>query len=507
MSDFSPEAIAVAFDRKAPTFRHEMYDRYKAGRKGMPDELAAQMPYVKLILTALGIEVLEVDGWEADDIIGTIAKSASDSGNECIISTGDRDSFQLINDKVRVSLASTKEPMLCDTEKIKELYGVLPPQMLDVKALMGDSSDNIPGVPGIGEKTALSLIQNYESVENIYKDLGAVDISKSVRAKLEAGEEMCRLSYKLGKIAVNAPVSVDISDYIPKKRDEQALADILTDLEMFALLKKFNVGATASVKSEPVSVDENKETKHLDLSITAVYYDGEKCYSCGNDTFEEISVKSALELLNGGKKTATFNLKQLLSLSKENYIRADSVVFDTTLAAYLLNVSADEYSLMRLCAEYGVSYSEQTEELPRILAELNNTVYSKLCDENMEKLLTEVEIPLACALSDMEKFGVALNKSGVVAFGENLTADIDRLSANIYELCGEKFNIASPKQLGEILFEKLHLPIGKKTKTGYSTKADVIEFLMDKHPVVAMISEYRSLTKLYSTYVQACSKS
>ncbi len=500
---YSPDGAAAAFDLKAPTFRHKAYDGYKAGRKGMPDELAMQLPYVKELLRALGVAVIECEGYEADDILGTLAHSCDVSGSECIIATGDRDSFQLITDKVFVNLASTKEDILYTPEKIFEVYGVKPAEMLEVKALMGDASDNIPGVAGIGEKTALSLIQKYHTIANIYSDLDSVDASKSVKEKLEKGADSARLSRMLGEIVKNAPIDSSPEIYRFGKRDDVKLASLLTELEMFTLLKKLKVPAeaidTAAAHSQDSSAADNEaaESPVLDANIPDYFLSGDnRLYRClGGQSCEADITELADE-----KPKRTFDLKSMLTVLD---CPINNVVFDSTLAAYLLNVSASEYSLGRLCAEYDVPLGDGDAET---VYRLNCALSSRLSAQEMNGVLNDIEIPLAYVLVSMEKEGIAIDREALAGFGRRLSEEADSLEQQIYVCAGESFNISSPKQLGSILFDKLGLPHGKKTKTGYSTNAEVLESLADKDPIIDLILRYRAVTKLDSTYAQGLMK-
>ncbi len=498
ISSFNPDGAAVAFDLKAPTFRHKKYDGYKAGRKGMPEELAMQLPVVKELLSAMGIPVIECEGYEADDILGTLSAECEKNGFECIIATGDRDSFQLVTPMVTVNLASNKEDILYTPEKIMEVYGVEPIQMIEVKALMGDSSDNIPGVAGIGEKTALSLIQKYHDIDKIYAEIDDIEVTKSVREKLIKGEESCRLSRELGTICKCAPVDTDLEHYKFGECDETRLAEMLTDLEMFALLKKLNIGKEA-VASAAQKIAEEKEgiaeTEEIDRTIADfVVLDG-ILYRCIDGKAEAVAESDYKAVLSDNSKKRTFDLKSMLSSLE---FEINNVVFDSTLAAYLLNVNAAEYNLERLCAEYGVVYS--TENIPETIYKLNCVLYSRLKAENMENLLTEIEIPLSYVLVSMEKYGVEVDKEALEEFGKRLTAEAEDIEQQIYVCAGEAFNISSPKQLGTILFDKLGLPSGKKTKTGYSTNAEVLEGLIGYDPIIELVLNYRTLTKLNSTY-------
>ncbi|MBP5604211.1 MAG: DNA polymerase I, partial [Ruminiclostridium sp.] len=454
------------------------------------------------ILRAMGIKVIECEGFEADDILGTLAASCDERGDECIIATGDRDSFQLITDRVWVNLASTKEDILYTPAKIKEVYGVSPAEMLEVKALMGDSSDNIPGVPGIGEKTALSLIQRYHTINNIYSDLSAVEATRSVADKLAKGMESARLSRMLGEIAKNVPIDPDPESYRFAPRDDVKLAGILTGLEMFAMIKRLGlsdeaVGTAAALYSgENTAVNgEEAEIPELDAK-TADYRLDENGQLIrllgGKESQADIAELSS----DTPKRTA--DLKTMLTVLG---CEIKNVVFDTTLAAYLLNVNSSDYSLGRLCSEYGIPANTAD-----ALYRLNCVLNARLCAEGMEKLLTGIEIPLAYVLVSMEKEGAAVDREAIVEFGKRLSDEAQDLEQQIYVCAGEAFNIASPKQLGTILFEKLGLPHGKKTKTGWSTNADVLEELTKYDPIIGLILNYRTVTKLNSTYAEGLLK-
>ena len=500
---YAPDGAAAAFDLKAPTFRHKAYDGYKAGRKRMPDELAMQLPYVKELLRALGVKVIECEGYEADDILGTLAHACDIAGNECIIATGDRDSFQLITDRVFVNLAGNKEDVLYTPAKIMEVYGVTPAEMLDVKALMGDASDNIPGVRGIGEKTALSLIQKYHGIDGIFGDPDAVEATKSVKDKLAAGADSARLSRMLGEIVKDAPIGITPEDCRFAGRDEVKLASILTELEMFSTIKKLGIKAEAidtaaahASDSEAVSA-ENTDIPPFDEGIAdfLLTKDGRLLkYVNGAQSEADKS-----ELADSSPKR-TFDLKAMLTALD---CEINNVVFDCTLAAYLLNVNASEYDIERLCAEYSVPAGEaDAMTVHRLGAALN----ARLCAQEMDRLLREIEIPLAYVLVSMEKEGIAVDRQALADFGNTLSERADELAQEIYVCAGEPFNIGSPKQLGNILFEKMGLPHGKKTKTGYSTNAEVLEELERYDPIIGLILKWRTVTKLDSTYAQGLLK-
>lgn len=510
-NNFKPDCVAVAFDLKAPTFRHKLYSEYKGTRKGMPDELAMQMPYVKEILSAMGIAVVEQEGWEADDILGTLSHAAELSGNTAVIATGDRDSFQLITDKVWVNLAGNKEDTLYTPAEIKEKYGVEPKQMIEIKALMGDSSDNIPGVKGIGEKTAVGLIQQYSTVSNIYNKLNELTIPDSVRRKLTEGKDSCFMSRELGTISLEAPVDTDLTHYVPKARDEVRLAEILTELEMFTALKKLNIAQENMKKAaEAASQKAAMEAadSHADENVTVpdknafdiIARDGEiKAYSHR----KELEIPDLKAFLESDREKRSFDLKELYGIIADMDIQPKNIAFDITLAAYLLNVSSNDYSLERLCTEYGVSRPDKGEGTAEVLYNLASKLINRIAAEKLNTVLTDIEMPLAEVLTAMEKEGVKIDIEGIDKFGEELAEKIAYTENEIYEQAGEKFNIGSPKQLGTVLFEKLKLPYGKKTKAGgYSTNADVLDYLWNMHPIIPLISDYRAFTKLQSTYVK-----
>lgn len=500
--DLNPDKIAVAFDLRAPTFRHKMYDGYKAGRKGMPEELAQQLPFTKKLIEALGIRIVEAEGYEADDIIGTISRICSEKGEQCYISTGDRDSFQLVADKVTVRLAKTKGDIIYTPDVIMEEYGVTPRQMIEVKALMGDSSDNIPGVPGIGEKTALMLIKEFGTVENLYRNTDSDKIKAGVRAKLISGKESCEMSRKLAEICLTAPIDENLSDYIPKPMDKDMTALILSRLEMYSALKKLGLKPVFAPDEEKKEADSaifsGTDGVQLENGVWGLIIDN-KLFAGELSAPAEISAKDMAE--SAESINYTFNIKELLTLSGCQSM--PNVRFDATLAAYLLNPDSSDYSYQRLCAEYGIPTGNTPQEIFIASAELGNRLYTKLSRENGVDLLRDIEIPLAEVLVSMEKLGIKLDIEGIKSFGEMLDSEIEKSAAKIYTLAGREFNIASPKQLGDILFEDLALPYPKKSKgkRGYSTNAEILEGIYDMHPIVAEVLNWRGLTKLSGTYV------
>ena len=521
--ELHPDSVAFAFDLKAPTFRHKMYDEYKAGRKPMPPELAEQMPVLKDLLRALGYKIVTKEGYEADDILGTLAFSCKD-GDECYIATGDRDSLQLVGDNVKVLLASTKmgrpETNIYDVKRIKDDYGVTPHQLIDIKALMGDSSDNIPGVSGVGQKTAQSLISELGSIQNIYDNIDTIDIRETLRNKLKNDKDSAFMSYKLGEICKSDPIEPDYSFYVPDEGDKGEALSILRSLEMYKLIDKIGLNTvTYDAKPENTTVKEYKRVNSLNaflLKANKLYFvysvkDGrfESLAACNGDDICEVNTENDSEveafiniLEDENTEKYTFNIKPLYAYAFSHGFEIKNVKMDLMLAAYLLNPSAKDYDIEKLAAEYNVYY-----EADGGFSALSETVYpltvklSALLEErDQTELLSNIELPLAEVLASMEKIGVKVDKSGIEAFGDMLGERIKGLQSRIYELAGEEFNINSPKQLGEILFVKLAIPTKKKTKSGFSTNAEVLEKLADEYEIVKFILEYRTYTKLKSTY-------
>lgn len=498
--DVQPDMIAVAFDLKAPTFRHKMYDGYKANRKGMPEDLAQQLPYMKKIIKAMGIAIIEQEGYEADDIIGTISAACADKKIPCTVSTGDRDSFQLVNDYVTVRLAKTKGDIYYTPGVIEDEYGVTPKQMIEVKALMGDTSDNIPGVRGIGEKTALSLIKEFASVDGLYENIDSTLITDGLRNKLINGKESCYMSRKLAEICLTAPIDTELSHYIPGERDDERLAKLLSELEMYKMLQKLQLQPTSAPAGSKAAGTGNRENQASampkgDIIIT----DSSKIYAGGIGIMNELSGDELRAYANSGSTKYTFDIKETLSVS--GLEKLENNKFDTTLAAYLADPDSNDYSMSRLCTQYGVPEGNSIQEKSITVAALNDILYDNIHQTGSATVLTDIEIPLATVLVAMEREGVKLDIDGIKAFGKKISEKAEKISREIYEYAGYEFNIGSPKQLGSVLFEKLKLSSAKKTKTGYSTNAEVLESLMDKHPIIPLITEYRALTKLQNTYV------
>ena len=506
-----PDGVAVAFDLKAPTFRHKKYAEYKAGRKGMPEELAQQMPIMKEWLTLAGYTCIECETYEADDILGTLAALCEKSGNECVIATGDRDSLQLVSDTTRVLLAATKmgKPEIINYDKaaLFERYGLTPHEMIELKSLMGDSSDNIPGVAGVGEKTATDLITRFHSIDNIYESLETLDIKESVRKKLEAGRESAYLSRELGTICREAPINTDISQYKIKPRNDAELARLMTRLEFFKLMEKMGLKPDNSGMQLCLDMSDKKGFKFIenaDIKNKAdIYIADEKIAAVSGDTVTVISDGKLEELLkDGGIKKRVHDFKNL----SKKYPDIAGVRFDTMLASYLCNPSASSYATDRIIAEYAPYEPEIEGETDEFIK--NACLFSLACDtlENelektgQKRLFDEIELPLARVLGEMELCGFSADVNGLKALSSELDTRIKALESEIYSLVGYEFNLNSPKQLGVALFEKLGLPAKKKTKSGYSTGAEVLEGLKNEHPAVSLLLNYRQLAKLKSTY-------
>ncbi len=512
----SPDGVVVAFDLKAPTFRHKLYSEYKAGRKGMPEELRSQMPILKEWLSLAGYTPIECEGYEADDILGTLAYLCEQSGNECVISTGDRDSLQLVSDKTRVLLAATKmgKPEIINYDKaaLFEKYGLTPSEMIELKALMGDSSDNIPGVQGVGEKTATDLVSRFHSIDYIYENIEAIDIKDSVRNKLIAGKDSAYLSRTLGTICKTAPIDTNIAEYKNKPINTVELSRLMTRLEFFKLLDKMNLKPD---NTAPTVTEETQETVSVTalplLEGSAFIYsqNGEYAVVSGNSVFK--CDKNTVIDIYCDKNIEKY-VYDYKSIYKQNPDTAN-VVFDAMLAGYICNPSASSYAPERLFAEYGAAMPNIDGEADELIN--NACLFYNVCkklkaeleNSGQLKLFETIELPLAKVLGDMELTGFKVDKIGLENMSQELGERIDKMSDEIFSLVGYEFNLNSPKQLGVALFEKLGLPAKKKTKSGYSTNAEVLEELKDIHPAVSLLLEYRQLAKLKSTYtdgLQGC---
>ena len=514
----SPDGVVVAFDLKAPTFRHLKYDAYKAGRKGMPEELRQQMPLLKEWLDLAGYVRIECEGFEADDILGTVARLCEESGNECVISTGDRDSLQLISDKTRVLLATTKmgKPEIVNytVDELNLKYGLTPNEMIELKALMGDSSDNIPGVAGVGEKTANDLISRFHSIDYIYENLESLDIKAGVKAKLEANKDNAFLSRELGTICKTAPINETLEDYKYKPQDTQNLARFMTGLELFKIMEKMGLHADstpipeASTEIKTISLGglplvNNTATLYCENGEWAVISDG-NAFICDEGFIADV-------LKDKTVKKRVYDYKNLYKKFKQT----EKVTFDALLAAYICNPSASSYDPDRLCQEYGAVLPQFDGEAEEIIKKV--ALFDSCCDKLLEELnrsgqtdlFNNIEMPLAKVLGDMELVGFSVDLNGLKEMSQELDDRITVIEKEIYDAVGYEFNLNSPKQLGVALFEKLGLPAKKKTKSGYSTNAEVLEELKHLHPAVSLLLEYRTLAKLKSTYtdgLQECVK-
>ena len=555
LDEENPEALCVTFDRREPTFRHRADADYKAQRKPMPPELAMQLPVMKQVLSAMSVPCYELAGYEADDLIGTISRKCQAAGWDCVIVTGDKDSLQLITDRTKVKLVSTRMGQTTTKdmtpETFREQYGFDPIHMIDLKALMGDTSDNIPGVPGVGEKTAMALVQEYGTIDEIYRLLPDLHAKPAAIRKLTEGEESARHSYWLATIVTDAPLDFDPAENL-RRPFRPELYDLFLRLEFQKLIDKYHLRPHQETAERPevtaTVVPVRTEDQARDLlaqwrqaeSVTVYAMPNLSALSVQWDAGENASW--AAELWTGDYQgdwqallaalfaadipKVSHNVKDLMRTLLDAGLPAEGFVFDTALAAYLLDATAGKYDLPRLF----VAYFNQ--ELPKpahlepdafsplgdqaaawaslhsygaAIEALHGVLLPRLREQGMEKLYFDVELPLCRVLADMERSGFLVDGGALARFGRELSDTIDRLEQRIYAAAGQQFNINSPKQLGKVLFEDLGLPHGKKTKTGWSTNADVLEKLKD-HPLVADVLTYRQYAKLKSTYADGLLK-
>ncbi len=537
--DEQPDALCVAFDLKGPTFRHERYDGYKATRHPMPDELAMQMPVMKQILSAMHIPIYEAQGWEADDVIGTVARRCGAAGWECVIVTGDRDSLQLVDGHVRVKLVTSKAGQTITTnytpEFFRQEYGFEPLRLIDLKSLMGDSSDNIPGVAGVGPKTATGLLLDYGTLDGVYEHLG--EIRETVRRKLEQDKPKAYLSYELATIHCDAPIEFAPEDALVKEPDNDALYALFVRLEFLRLIERYHLhapsaapetGAPAEQAYRKESVTDAARADELlaayaraprvsvaaadDLSSVAVC-DGARISLFSRQTLPTAYDGICRRLFSKTVSKNAHDCKALMHALLQANLACEGFVFDTALAAYLIDATQGDYALARLSVSYlDRELDKQADAGERLMdaAAAVFALYAPLSDKltglSMDKLYYEIELPLCGLLARMEHTGVLADQMALVSFGNMLSARISACEEQIYRYAGQKFNINSPKQLGEILFEKLELPAVKKTKSGYSTNADVLEKLKSKHPIIEAILDFRMLSKLKSTYADGLVK-
>lgn len=529
-----PDYICAAFDVKAPTFRHKQYEGYKAQRKPMPEGLAAQMPLAKDVLRAIGVTILEKEGYEADDIIGTVARLCEESEISCFIATGDKDDLQLASDKTKVILTVTKsgynETIIYDDKAVKEKYHVTPTEFIDVKALMGDPSDNIPGVKGVGEKTAMSLIEKHHSIEYIYENIDGIGLKGAMLQKMKDGREMAFMSKELATINRNTPIEFNAEECVFDGFENNGeLYEILKRLELNSIIKKLDLSGGDNVKeNEDIFKDFSYQVGDKNMisgdKVTVVLdFDGDNISSAavgvGNNAVvlnEQDDIKELLE--DDSIAKVMFDVKEAI-VKLNGRIDIKNISDDTAIAAYLVDPAKNEYTIEKLASEYFGTVIEKPEvkqlsllddvETDRseylakcavALGVLNERIGDKIKENGQEKLYNEVELPLVTVLAHLEINGFLVDDNQLKEFADKLGEKIDALTNEIYMLAGEEFNINSPKQLGVILFEKLELKPVKKTKTGYATNADVLEKLRDKHPIVNFIMEYRQLAKLKSTY-------
>ena len=528
LDEVKPEALCVAFDRREPTFRHKAYELYKAQRKPMPEDLAAQMPVLKDVLDAMGIRRYELAGYEADDILGTVAGICERADWTVTVVTGDKDSLQLISDKTTVcnvrTIKGQTETIFYTPARFVEEYGFTPEKMVDLKALMGDSSDNIPGVPGIGEKTAMDLIRRYGTVENIYADLAALDVKDGLRRKLGEGQQSAENSYWLATIFREVPMSFTPEEALWHENYTDALYPLFKRLGFQKFIEKWNVpesqtAPTAEAAEHPamrrIELPNEEEARALcealknkeKLALVPVegldsieLCDGENVYCaewsvCG-EGYNEL-LRAAVE-----RPLLSHQVKDFMRLLLDDGLSVEHFCFDTALAGYLIDATDGDYSLARLSARY-LGYEASGAEA---VWKLSPVLEQKLRQLGMKELYDSAELPLCRVLAEMEKIGFLVDRKALYEFGESLNAQIDALQQSIWSHAGHEFNINSPKQLGEVLFDELMLPSGKKTKTGWSTNADVLEKLIGKHDIVGEVLDYRMLTKLKSTYAEGLLK-
>ncbi|NLD50297.1 MAG: DNA polymerase I [Clostridiaceae bacterium] len=560
MEEENPTYIGVAFDLKAPTFRHEKFEGYKAKRKGMPEELRGQVPIIKEVLDAMNIKRLEMEGYEADDILGSISLCSEEKGIEVVLVTGDRDAFQLVSSTTRVKMPRTKggrtETEEYDLDSIVREYGINPGQFIDVKALMGDASDNIPGVPGIGEKTALELIKEFNTLDNLYDSISEVK-KKGVREKLENNRELAFLSRELATIVRNMPKLCEFDELKRREINREKTYELFNRLEFKSFIDKFNLSEAIPEHNLNIKIELVKDLEELKALKTyirmagtiSIYHlidktgnftsrlsglavtcqEGQCHYFDFSNTLDESSFLNEYRDIfeDESIKKVGHDLKGLIVYLKHKGIEFEGLAFDTMIGAYIINPSRETYTVSELSGEYLHVSVRPVEELtgkgrnftpygslpldtvmpiagiyPEIIKNVSNKIDELLGQNGQKELYYDIEMPLVKVLAEMEYYGFKVNTGSLLEFSGELEAKLEVLTSEIYSLAGEEFNINSPKQLGNILFEKLELPVIKKTKTGYSTDAEVLEQLAQSHEIVHRILEFRQLMKLKSTYVE-----
>ena len=575
LEDEKPEYLAVSFDLKGPTVRHEMYEGYKANRKGMPDELAQQMPVIKEILKAMNIDIVEMQGYEGDDIIGTLSRYGEKKGLEVIILSGDRDTFQLATNKVHIRIPRTKggktETEVYDREKIKETYGIEPKQLIEVKGLQGDTSDNIPGVPGIGEKTALSLIQKFGTIDNLYKKLeeGESGLKGKQKEKIEQNKELAYLSRKLGEINTHVPIEDTLEELKVEEWDKEKVLEIFKELNFKRYIERFNLQGDAKTTEKSKNIEEEYQLKDKTVDeIKAIIKEQKQMifyHNTVSDKNEEKIIKEkivGIGIFNNKEKEAYYinldaiqngiqNLKDIFEdeeiakigielgrtyiLLKQEGIDLKGIKFDCSISAYILNPTDNKLKIENLADRFleidindvieegegkqinlfdnmGNSNEEQEKVdnsnkkkytfFAYLISRLQEITKKKLEEIDALKLFEEIDMPTVEVLANMQWNGMYADEEELESFGNKLKEQLEIKTKMIYEMAGEEFNINSPKQLGEVLFEKMKLPVVKKTKSGYSTDVDVLEKLKSEDPIISEILDYRQLMKLNSTYVE-----
>lgn len=577
IEDENPEYMAVTFDLKAPTARHKLYDGYKANRKGMPEELAEQMPIIKDILRAMNIDIIEKEGYEGDDIIGTLSRYGEKQGLEVIILSGDRDTFQLATDKVIIKIPRTKagktETELFDRNKVKEVYGIEPKQLIDVKGLQGDTSDNIPGVPGIGEKTALSLIQKYKTIDNLYKKLenGEADIKGKQKEKLEENKELAILSRTLGEINLNVPIEDTLEDLKIEEWDKLKVLEIFRQLNFKRYIERFSLSSENDVTESKVDLknlfklndnisieqtseevkklgkiiyyfelqDTNNTEQIIKSEISGIHiynYEKNEVYYIKKEEQEEKFYEMIKEIFEDEKiEKYGYEVNYMYIVLKQMGITPKNIKYDVVVSAYILNPTTSKYPIDNLCEEYlelNVNdylsaneveqvkntqinlFDSNTQDMEKNSDKYKQAFYAysiwqlvkkmtlKLEEINAMNLFNDIDMPTVEVLADMQWNGMHADEKELNRFGAQLKEQLDVKTKLIYEMAGEEFNINSTKQLGEILFEKMKLPVVKKTKNGYSTDVDVLEKLKSEDPIISEILDYRQLMKINSTYVE-----
>ena len=561
LDEVKPDYIAVAFDLKAPTARHKMYDGYKANRKGMPEELAAQMPILKDVLRAMNITIIEKEGYEADDVLGTLSRIGENSGLDVVLLTGDRDSFQLATDKVSIYIPRTKagktETEIFNRDKVLEVYGVEPKQMIEVKGLQGDTSDNIPGVPGIGEKTALSLVKKYGTIDHLYEcvESNTDDLKGKQREKIAENKELAMLSKTLGTINLETPIEKSIEDLKMKEWNKSEVYKIFKELKFNRYIDRFNLkdeivedesaepAVTMDFEKAVINAEKFNDIKKKVIENRVCYFYVEtvedtnsiikkkiksiSIYIKDENKVYDYKVSNILELKDIFESEdvlkCSYDLKDIYILCEEAEINPKNFMFDIRIAGYLLNSTTNQYSISDLMNEYlGIDINvddgkqeqlnlfdvqeekenEQIAVYAYSIGRLHDVLEKDLKEKGMYDLFNNIEMPVLEVLADMQYRGMYVDKNELIAYGDELKVKLDELTNKIHELAGEEFNINSTKQLGEVLFEKLKLPVIKKTKNGYSTDVDTLEKLQCEHEIIEYILEYRQLAKLNSTYIE-----